>query len=69
MQIISNHFANTALIITHYNRSKSLENLLTAFNNLNCIFQEIIVSDDSSNEFHLNQILELQNKFNFKLIT
>jgi glycosyltransferase involved in cell wall biosynthesis len=63
------HFENVTLLITHYNRSKSLERLLAAFNDLNCSFHEIIVSDDGSKPEHLDHINDLKSKYNFKLIT
>lgn len=62
-------FENVSLLITHYNRSESLERLLNAFKNLNIEFGEIVVSDDCSSLFHLNRLHELQDQFDFKLIT
>jgi glycosyltransferase involved in cell wall biosynthesis len=61
-------FKNVALLITHYNRSESLENLLNAFKSLHCYFEEVIVSDDGSAEIHLSKIKELQQTFDFKLV-
>ena len=63
------HFNEVTLLITHYNRSNSLKNLLTSFENLNCTFEEVIVTDDGSNEEHLSRVNELQKKFSFKLLT
>ena len=65
-----NHiFPDTTLLITHYNRSESLERLLTAFEKLNCTFGAIVVSDDGSRPEHLNKIRQLKNQFSIQLIT
>ena len=63
------YFKDVTLLITHYNRSKSLERLLRTFVELNLSFEEIIVSDDSSKQEHLVYIEELQKTLNFRLIT
>jgi glycosyltransferase involved in cell wall biosynthesis len=63
------HFTDTTLLITHYNRSESLERLLTSFEALNCSFGDIVVSDDGSKPEHLNKITCLKDRFNFNLIT
>lgn len=62
-------FTTVTLLITHYNRSKSLERLLIAFKELGVIFGDIIVSDDSSKMVHINAIKQLQKQYDFKLIT
>ena len=62
-------FNDVSLLITHYNRSESLENLLSAFQSLNCYFKEIVVSDDGSTDFHVNKIKSFQTAFDFKLVT
>jgi glycosyltransferase involved in cell wall biosynthesis len=62
-------FPTVTLLVTHYNRSKSLERLLSAFKTLNISFGDIIVSDDSSKEEHIRTIKQLQTQYNFKLIT
>ncbi len=62
-------FSDVTLLITHYNRSKSLERLLKSFFDMGCDFEKIIVSDDSSSEFHKNYILKLQDQFSFDFIT
>jgi len=62
-------FTDVSLLITHYNRSHSLENLLRAFDHLHCSFNEIIVSDDGSKPEHINHIHSLQQQFCFRLIT
>lgn len=63
------HFDGVSLLVTHYNRSFSLERLLTTFANLHCFFDDIIVSDDGSREEHLQKLKLLQEQFAFKLIT
>lgn len=62
-------FQDVSLLITHYNRSESLENLLNSFELLDCNFGEIVVSDDGSRLDHLERIKRLQIKYVFKLIT
>ncbi|PWS33765.1 glycosyltransferase [Pedobacter paludis] len=64
-----NTFPSISLLVTHYNRSKSLENLLNSFKDLNCSFGEIIVSDDGSEEKHIIKLKELSQKFTFNLVT
>jgi glycosyltransferase involved in cell wall biosynthesis len=66
---IVKHFDKVTLLITHYNRSKSLERLLTLFNTTGVTFQDIVVSDDCSSAAHLNYIKALQEKYNFQLVT
>lgn len=62
-------FKNTALLVTHYNRSRSLERLLYGFRDLKVEFGEIIISDDCSKEEHHELLETLKREFNFKLIT
>jgi len=64
-----NIFSEVTLLITVYNRSRSLERLLAAFENLNVRFGEIIVSDDCSRPEHIKAIRDLQAKYAFNLIT
>jgi len=64
-----NHFDNVALLVTHYNRSKSLERLLEHFEEVDCSFYEIVVSDDGSKEEHLSYVQNLKARFGFNLIT
>lgn len=68
MSEIKNHFEQISLLITHYNRSKSLERLLQAFNLYGCSFGEILVSDDGSSSDHLSFIENLQEKYDFRLL-
>jgi glycosyltransferase involved in cell wall biosynthesis len=63
------HFESVSLLITHYNRSKSLERLLDHYAKLNVSFNEIIVSDDGSKPEHLDYIKKLEDTFDFKLVT
>lgn len=63
------YFKGVTLLITHYNRSRSLERLIKGFAALNCSFERIVVSDDSSKEAHLIYIRELQKIYRFELIT
>ncbi len=42
------YFQGVTLLVTHYNRWKSLERLLTTLNELKCRFEDIVVSDDAS---------------------
>jgi glycosyltransferase involved in cell wall biosynthesis len=63
------HFKTVSLLITHYNRSRSLERLLKAFAGLQCSFGEIVVSDDGSKPEHLKVINQLKDQFGFQLVT
>lgn len=63
------HFKDVTLLITHYNRSRSLERLLANFQQLGCSFGDIVVSDDCSKPEHVDYIKSLHSKFNFRLIT
>ena len=62
-------FPGVTLLITVYNRHRSLERLLAAFRDLNCQFEDIVVSDDGSRPEHLDKIRELQSNYTFRLIT
>lgn len=62
-------FPEVTLLITHYNRSKSLERLLRSFLSLGCRFATIVVSDDGSKPEHLQKLRLLQSEFLFELIT
>ncbi len=50
------HFPDITLLITHYNRSSSLERLLAAMQRTQCSFGEIIVSDDGSKPEYQEQL-------------
>lgn len=69
MSSIKQHFDNVTLLITHYNRSKSLERLLDTFAATNCSFHDIVISDDGSKQEHVDYINSLTDKHKFKLIT
>ncbi len=62
-------FPDVTLLITHYNRSISLERLLISFAKVDVQFAEIIVSDDGSKPVHLNYLKELKDKYKLTLIT
>jgi len=62
------HFDKVTLLITHYNRSQSLERLLASFDSYNCTFNEILVSDDGSKPEHVEYIENLKNKYDFTLL-
>ena len=63
------NFSGVTLLITHYNRSQSLERLLDTFRTLSCRFDDIVVSDDSSSVEHLENLKALITKYNFRIIT
>jgi len=63
------YFKDVTLLITHYNRSNSLERLLGTFKEKNCHFEEVIVSDDASKDEHFSALIALQELYQFKLIT
>src|SRR5215217_1207972 len=62
-------FDDVTLLITHYNRSQSLEQLLKSFAVLHCKFEDIVVSDDGSKPEHIDYLHTLQRQFEFRLIT
>ena len=68
MNTITYNFPGVSLLITHYNRSTSLERLLKSFEELNCKFNEIVVSDDGSEKPHLEHLRKLKYSYSFKLI-
>lgn len=61
-------FENIALLITHYNRSKSLEKLLKALKGLEIQFKEVIVSDDGSKPEHIATLEKLKDEYSFHLV-
>jgi glycosyltransferase involved in cell wall biosynthesis len=63
------YFKGVTLLITHYNRSQSLEQLLKSFIELDCRFEDIVVSDDGSKPEHVDYLLQLQKNHDFRLIT
>lgn len=62
-------FDDVTLLITHYNRSASLERLLKAFRDLGVEFADTVVSDDCSKPEHIRKMQELQQDYVFRLIT
>ncbi|RYZ97835.1 MAG: glycosyltransferase, partial [Sphingobacteriaceae bacterium] len=62
-------FDHVTLLVTHYNRSRSLARLLQAFKDQAITFGDIVVSDDSSQPEHLDKLHELKSEFNYRLIT
>ncbi|TXK52122.1 glycosyltransferase [Pontibacter qinzhouensis] len=66
---LHHYFENTTLLITHYNRSSSLERLLQTFRDYNCIFGDIVVSDDGSKPEHVRNLRALKKEFSFRLLT
>src|SRR3954470_21752118 len=62
-------FTGVTLLITHYNRSRSLERLLDAFRDLNCTFEATVVSDDASKPEHLDKVRAMQATYDFHLVT
>jgi len=62
------NFPDVTLLITHYNRSSSLERLLKAFDRLECQFGDIVVSDDGSKPEHLLRLKEIKNIYPYRLI-
>ncbi len=62
-------FPGVTLLITHYNRSSSLERLLRAFHKLNISFEDIVVADDGSRTDQLEKVVAQQPIFNFRLVT
>jgi len=62
-------FPEVTLLITHYNRSQSLERLLRTFSELQVVFKEVVVSDDSSKAIHLDALNKLQQTYKFSLVT
>lgn len=63
------HFSEVTLLITHYNRSRSLLNLLKTFQKQHCMFGDIVVSDDGSLPEHLATLKNMQYDFKFRLVT
>jgi len=62
-------FNTITLLITHYNRSQSLERLLKTFNEQQISFGDIVVSDDGSKPEHQDYLKQIESKYNFRLIT
>lgn len=65
---MDNIFTGVTLLITHYNRSNSLGRLLKSFKELDCIFEDIVVSDDGSSVANQDNLIQLQLEFPFRII-
>ncbi len=63
------HFADVALLITHYKRTASLEKLLQAFAGQQISFGQVVVSDDNSGADYLPELQEMSRQYQFQLIT
>jgi len=61
-------YKEISLLITHYNRSRSLEHLLLSLEEKQISFNEIVVSDDGSKKEHLDYLKQLKDRFNYKLV-
>ena len=64
-----NRFTEITLLITHYNRSQSLERLLKSFADAGIFFGDIVVSDDGSKPEHLQFIKKIQKEYHFRLVS
>lgn len=62
-------FPDVTLLVTHYNRSESLERLLKSFKDTGTVFGGIVVSDDASKPEHLRRLEELRETYGYRLIT
>ena len=62
------NLSEVTLLITHYNRSRSLGRLLKAMAEQEIKFGEIVVSDDGSKQYHLDYVKILRNQYNFTLV-
>ncbi|WP_181304121.1 glycosyltransferase family 2 protein [Rufibacter sp. XAAS-G3-1] len=63
------YFPDVTLLVTHYNRSGSLERLLGSCRERGCSFGDIVVSDDGSRPEHLSAVRALQGRYGFRLVT
>lgn len=62
-------FPSVTLLVTHYNRSKSLERLLKVMRELGCEFGAVVVSDDGSQKEQLERLAMFQAQYPFQLVT
>lgn len=65
----ADQFRSITLLVTHYNRSRSLERLLKAFETQEISFGDIVVSDDGSKPEHQDYLRSIESIYNFRLIT
>lgn len=66
--MLLHHFPDITLLVTHYNRSSSLENLLQSFEQQNISFASIIISDDGSQPIHFNKLESLKERYELTLV-
>lgn len=64
-----NHFSDISLLVTHYNRSLSLERLLKTLEDQKISFNEIVVSDDCSKIEHQKNLEEYVKRYGITLVT
>ncbi|MCC8423766.1 glycosyltransferase [Mucilaginibacter sp. UR6-11] len=64
-----NQFKDITLLVTHYNRSQSLQRLLKSFAGQQIVFGDIVVSDDGSQPEHVAQLKSIEKEYGFRLIT
>jgi glycosyltransferase involved in cell wall biosynthesis len=62
-------FKTITLLITHYNRSQSLERLLKSFAAQEIVFGDIVVSDDGSKPEHVERLKAIEKQYSFRLVT
>ncbi|MBK1439220.1 glycosyltransferase [Parapedobacter sp. ISTM3] len=62
-------YPDVTLLITHYNRSSSLEKLLSSISEQRLTFGAIVVSDDASNALHSAHLRELCDIYPIQLVT
>lgn len=61
-------YKDISLLVTHYNRSKSLVGMLKAFHELGIKFGEIVISDDASRPEHIERLKNLGKEYKAKLV-
>lgn len=61
-------YSDITLLVTHYNRSKSLDKLLKKVRELDLNFAEIIVSDDGSKTEHLQYLDYLATEYGVTVV-
>ncbi|OKS85923.1 glycosyltransferase [Mucilaginibacter polytrichastri] len=66
---MAQQFSAVTLLITHYNRSQSLERLLQTFAAQEISFGGIVVSDDGSKPEHQQYLQSIKDKYSFNLVT
>ncbi|UEG53833.1 glycosyltransferase [Mucilaginibacter daejeonensis] len=69
MDVNVKSFPDVTLLITHYNRSRSLLRLLETFSQQNFSFGGIVVSDDGSQPEHLEVLKHQQSVYGYDLVT